>query len=95
MKKRFTVYDSKAEAYLPPFFYGATGEAVRSFEAAANSQDHDFNRFAGDYTLFETGTWDEQTDTHVSLKAHVNLGTALQLKTNPPEQSLQMIEKEN
>lgn len=78
MKKRFTVYDSKAEAFLEPLFYGATGEAIRAFEGAANKEGHDFKLHAGDYTLFETGTWDEQTDTHTTIEAKINLGTALQ-----------------
>ncbi len=78
MKKRFTVYDCKAEAYLPPTYFGAAGEAIRSFEAAANQEGHDFHNYAGDYTLFETGTWDEITDIHTSLEAKINLGTALQ-----------------
>lgn len=89
MKKRFTVYDSKAEAFLPPIFYGAAGEAIRAFEAAANKEDHDFHRYAADYTLFETGTWDETTDIHTSLEAKLNLGTALQYIKQNTLQDLQ------
>lgn len=73
----FTIYDSKAEAYLQPIFALATGAAIRSFEAAANDEQHDFHRFAGDYTLFEIGDFDQHTGRCTVLEAPVNLGTAL------------------
>lgn len=75
--KCFSVYDSKAEAYLPPFFSKTTGLALRSFETAANKADHDFHDHAGDYTLFELGSFNEQTAEFTALKSPHNLGTAL------------------
>lgn len=57
----FAVYDSKAAAFLQPFFSQTRGVAVRSFGAAVQDTGHDFNRYAGDYTLFELGTFDEET----------------------------------
>ncbi len=79
MLKIFTVYDSKAEAYLQPFFAQATGAGIRSFSEAANSQDHQFHKHAADYTLFEIGEWDEIHGAMESHHAKTNLGTALEL----------------
>ena len=79
--KVFSIYDSKAEAYLQPIYALATGAALRSFEAAANDEGHDFHRFAGDYTLFEIGTFDQHSGLLEILKAPINLGTALQFKS--------------
>lgn len=82
MKKVFSVYDSKAEAYLQPFFTDSTGLAIRAFETAANNEKHEFNRYAGDYTLFEIGIYDEQTAELEALTQYINLGLALEMIQN-------------
>lgn len=80
--KAFSVYDAKAQAYLPPFFFRATGEAVRAFTTAANTSGHDFNNYADDYTLFEVGEFNDDTG---ALKIMVPLshGNALMV-IRPP-----------
>lgn len=89
MLKIFTVYDSKAEAYLQPFYALATGAAIRMFETAASDPEHKFNQHAADFTLFELGQFDEQTGKIEILSAHLNLGNALSLQTRllEPEHS--------
>ena len=57
--KIFTVYDSKIEAYLQPFFQKATPQALRTFTDMVNNPDHPFHSHAEDYTLFELGVYDE------------------------------------
>lgn len=74
----FAVYDSKAAAYLPPFFCRNAGVALRSFEAAAKDASHDFNKYAADYTLFHIGSFDEVNGVLIPLGANVNLGCAIQ-----------------
>lgn len=76
--KVFAVYDCKAEAYLQPFFSRNAGTAVRDFASAANAEEHQFHRFAGDYTLFEIGEFDEQSGRLSASDVNINLGTALQ-----------------
>lgn len=75
--KQFQVYDSKAAAYLDISETTTTALAIRSFAEAANREDHNFSRYAADYTLFETGTRDNATGITVTLEAFINLGTAL------------------
>lgn len=58
--KMFTIYDSKAAAFLQPFFAATTAVAVRSFSAAARQEGHDFHNYAEDYTLFELGEFDQE-----------------------------------
>lgn len=55
----FSVFDSKAQAFLPPFFCVTRGVAVRNFRQAVLTAGHDFQRFASDYTLFELGEFDD------------------------------------
>lgn len=57
--KIFSVFDVKAGAYLPPFFLPETAVAVRCFSDCVNSDDHQFGKHPGDYTLFELGSFDD------------------------------------
>jgi len=59
--KIYSVFDSKAEAYLMPFFSQTQGTAVRSFISAVAEEGNLFRRFAEDYTLFELGEWDQRS----------------------------------
>lgn len=76
----FTIYDSKAEAYLQPFFSPTKNTALRMFERAANDGESDIARWAEDYTLFEIGTWDQDTGLLLPHEAKINLGLASELK---------------
>lgn len=73
----FSVFDSKAEAFLPPFFCSNVSVAKRLFSAAANDSDHQFHRFAGDYTLFCLGGFDERTAKFDLADTPSNLGMAI------------------
>lgn len=77
--KIFTIFDSKAEAFLPPFTSRTNATAIRNFTAAANTEDHDFHTHAADYTLFQIGTFDEIRGLVIPREnGSENLGTALQ-----------------
>lgn len=82
----FSVYDSKAEAFLTPFFAPTSGVAVRMFESAANDRSHDMHKYGGDYTLFKIGTFDPTSGEVTADKVHANLGLALSYqKSSGPE----------
>ncbi|AXL15417.1 nonstructural protein [Microviridae sp.] len=59
--KMYTIYDSKAEAYMKPFYARTRGEAIRSCEQAANDPESQFFSYAEDYVLFEIGEFSELT----------------------------------
>ncbi len=77
IQQRFSIFDSKAEAFITPFYSQTVGTAIRSFEQAANDTASDFHKFAGDYTLFHLGAFDNSTGMDSNLDAHINLGLAL------------------
>lgn len=79
--KMFTVYDSKAECYLQPFFFKARGEAIRSFTESCNDNKNQLCRHAGDFTLYELGEYDDHSADFLPLNNHVNLGKAIEFQT--------------
>ena len=84
MENIYAIYDVKAEQFLPPFFAKTNGVAIRMFEQAANDQQHDFNKYAEDYSLFKIGTWNPEDATIENVKALEPLGNALQFQTAEP-----------
>lgn len=86
----FTIYDSKAEAYLPPFVLPEKAMAIRSFSDCANDPTHAFYRNPGDYTLMHIGTYDDATAKISTLKTPISLGVAQEYKKQQSFQEEQM-----
>lgn len=78
--KLFTVYDSKAEAYLQPFYQKTTGLALRAIEDEIQNKDSNLSRHSSDYTLYEIGIWDENKGTVHMLDVKKNLGVCTEFK---------------
>ncbi len=55
----FSVYDSKVEAYLQPFFMPTKGAAMRAIADTLTIVDHQFAKHPEDYTLFHLGSFDD------------------------------------
>lgn len=72
----YTVFDSKVEAYLQPFFARTHGEAIRSFETAVSQPDHQFHRHAEDYALFYVGGFDDESGVLEPVLAPLHLSSA-------------------
>jgi len=75
----FSVYDSKAEAYMTPFFMQSVGQALRSFIDASEDTNTQLSRHPEDFTLFHIGKWDDDTCTINMLKTPVSLGLLIAL----------------
>jgi len=73
----FVVFDSKARAYLPPFFMPEAGQAVRVFADCCNDDGHQFGKHPEDYTLFEIGTFDDHEGKLLQLKQSITHGVGL------------------
>ncbi len=73
----FVVFDSKARAYLPPFFMPEAGQAVRVFADMCKDSSHAFGKHPEDYTLFEIGTFDDREGRLLQLKASITHGVGL------------------
>lgn len=81
MKLRvFSVFDSAAEAFLPPMFLQSRGVAMRSFGDAVNRKDHQFHEHPEHFTLFEIGLWDDSNAQFELHKTPVSCGLAIEFK---------------
>lgn len=83
--KVFGIFDSKADAFVHVFMSKTAGLAIRGFAAAAQDANHEYHRFAGDFTLFELGVFDERNGRHVDHDVKVNLGNAIHFATESAE----------
>jgi len=80
----YTVHDSKAEAYLQPFFFKNDAVALRGFKQLVNQDGHQFNTNPEDYTLVVIGEYDETIGVLKSTD-HRAIATGLQVKTHDSE----------
>ncbi len=75
-KQIFSVFDACARRYLRPFFADSIEEAIRSFRAICNEQEHQFHQHRMDYSLFHLGHFDFETGRVDPLVEPHNLGMA-------------------
>lgn len=78
--KLYTIHDSKAEAFITPFFAINQGVAMRMFQTAAMDENHDFHKHAGDFTLFEIAVFDEKSGFIDVKETMENLGNAITIQ---------------
>lgn len=74
----FTVWDSKVEAFMTPFFMRSKGEAIRAFSATVNDSNHAFSKHPADYALFYLGTFSDDTSAFTTVLPPVSLGLAIE-----------------
>lgn len=79
--KVFSVYDSKVSCFRHPFFMPFVGQAVRSFIDLANDGKSDISKYPADFTLFEHGSFNDETGMLTVEKTPINHGVAATFKT--------------
>lgn len=89
----FSVYDSKALAYMPPFNMGSRGAAIRAFEDTCDDPNHQFSRHPEDFTLFELATFDDADGTFNILSTPHPLAKAIEFAGNIPTPENNNVEK--
>ena len=85
----FVIYDSKADAYMQPWFLNTTPMAIRAFTDCIGDPKHNFGAHPEDYTLFSIGTYDN-ADAKIYSKAPVSLGNGIEFvqQTETPQLDL-------
>lgn len=78
--KVFSIYDSKAEAYLQPIFMANKGVAIRAIVETLKNDDHQFSKTPEDFTLFELGEYDDSTGMMEPHATPLSIAKANELK---------------
>lgn len=78
--KIFTIRDSKAEAFLTPFFQKSHGEAERNFKEITKDEKSMISKYPDDYDLYYVGTYDDQTGFIESLPTPQHVVKAVSIK---------------
>ncbi len=77
----FSVYDSKAGIYLPPFYLQTKGQALRQFADTVNgSKENQIANHPEDFTLFELGIFDDLICQFTLHETPISLGVAIEFK---------------
>lgn len=78
--KVFSVLDTKGDVFMSPFFFPATGQAVRAFSDLANDGNTVVARHPGDYRLTCVGEFDDSTGRLIPYDQVQQLGYASDYK---------------
>lgn len=95
IKQVFVIHDSKAEAFLQPFFADKEALAIRMFENAISDPASDFHKYAEDYSLFEIGTYNDNTGMITHQDPIRSIINAVSLRKATPLQLVQPQEIES
>lgn len=91
-----SVYDTKARAFLPPFFVPHVDVGLRSLASAANEPGHQLNRYAADFEIYHLGSWDDGTGVFDPKPQPFSYGRVIVLKEvsvrgEEPQAELQLL----
>lgn len=78
--KIFSVFDSKAEVFSPPFFAQTKGLALRSFTDLVNDPKTTVHQYPADFTMFELGEFDDVKGVVTAHKTPISMGLAQEFK---------------
>jgi len=68
MIKIFSIFDKKACAYMQPFYFTSTPEALRALDDICNDSNSRINKHPADYALYLLGSFDDKSGEIVPLK---------------------------
>lgn len=73
-------FDKKAAAFMQPFYASRPEVGLRSFQEAANIEDHQVCKHPEDFSLFQLGTWDDNTGLFQLYPTPKHVAEAINLK---------------
>lgn len=71
------VYDSKARAFMLPFYVTTVEVGQRAFSEGANTADHQLCKAPNDFTLFHLGSYNDDKAEFSFLPNRIDLGLAV------------------
>lgn len=79
----FSIYDQKADAYLPPFILPRQEMAERTFSDCCSSPNHAFGRNPEDYTLVAIATFNDSKGKISPYEVPNVIGTGIEYRRDP------------
>lgn len=82
----FAIYDSKAKAFMVPFFQASVATGMRAFTMAVNDPNTVLYKHPEDFTLFHLGSFDDELGRFVPLPQPASLCMAPAVKESKPQE---------
>lgn len=87
--KTYAVFDSKIGTYARPFQMQTSGEALRSWMDIVNDEKTQFYKHPEDFTLFELGSYNDDTGKFENHPTPVSIATAISvIRTSDAERAV-------
>lgn len=80
IQKMYSIRDSKAEIFHPPFFNLTHGQAERNFTELVNDEKSTLSKHPEDFDLYYVGEYDDMTGKIQALDTPQHLCKAIQFK---------------
>lgn len=64
----YSIYDSAAGIYLPPFLMQRDAMAIRALSDVVNSKEHPIAQHPKDFTLFHLGSFDDSLGVYMNAE---------------------------
>ncbi|AXL14561.1 nonstructural protein [Microviridae sp.] len=78
-KQMFSIYDSKVETWLPPFYANNKGEALRNLSNTLDSENN-LSKYPEDFTLFLLGEFYENSGNIIPYESPESIIKLIELK---------------
>lgn len=63
----YSIYDEKAQAYLPPFYFDHHGQALRAFQSSLKDKNSNISQYPEDYSIYHLGEFNKVSGKFTSL----------------------------
>lgn len=73
----YALFDSQIAAFAQPYFSPTNGSALRAFSDHVNDKNSPVNKHPGDYSVYQLGSYDDQTGEIQPVKP-ARIGTAVE-----------------
>lgn len=76
----YSIKDTKAEVFLPPFYVRNNGEAIRVFDDCVQNPDTNLAKHPEDFYLFKLGEFDQDSGSLIPSACPESLASAMDFK---------------
>jgi len=81
----FSLYDSKAKSFGPPFFLHQRGQAIRALGDLVKDGQSMVSRHPEDFVLYHIGEFNDSTGEYINKNPHDLISMASDFKEKTPE----------